>query len=493
MPETSAGTRVPGSAQSGSALDRYFHISERGSTVAREIRGGLATFFTMAYIIVLNPLIIGTVPDGTGEFLAGGDLAVIAAVTALVAGVMTILMGAVANYPLALATGLGLNAFVAYGVASLEGMTWADAMGLVVLEGLIILVLVLTGFREAVFRAIPAQLKVAISVGIGLFITIIGLVDAGVVRKPAGGPVPVELGVGGFLAGWPTLVFLVGLFLIAALLTLRVQGAILYGIITATVLAIVVEAVFQVGPQTQDGANPTGWGLNTPALPESLVRVPDFGLIGEFSLLGSFTAIGATAVLLLVFTLMLADFFDTMGTMVAVGAEAGLLDEEGNPPNTRRILVVDSLAAAAGGAAGVSSNTSYIESTAGVGEGARTGLASIVTGILFLLATFLSPLVAVVPHEAATPALVIVGFLMMQQVTGIDWDDLEIALPAFLTIVLMPFTYSITAGIGAGFVAYVLLKVVRGKASSVHVLMWIVAVLFLVYFGIDPIQGWLGV
>ena len=476
-----------------SAIDRYFRITERGSTVTQEIRGGLATFFTMAYIVVLNPLIIGTVPDGTGAFLADGDLQVIAAVTALVAGVMTILMGAVANYPLALATGLGLNAFVAYGVASLDGMTWADAMGLVVLEGLIILALVLTGFREAVFRAIPAQLKVAISVGIGLFITIIGLVDAGVVRKPAGGPVPVELGVGGFLAGWPTLVFVVGLFTIAALLTLRVRGAILYGIVAATVLAILLEAVFSIGQQTPDGANPTGWSLNAPALPESVVQVPSFSLLGEFSLLGSFSAIGATAVFLLVFTLMLADFFDTMGTMVAVGAEAGLLDEEGNPPNTRRILVVDSLAAAAGGAAGVSSNTSYIESTAGVGEGARTGLASIVTGVLFLLATFLSPLVSVVPHEAATPALVIVGFLMMQQVKEIDWDDLEIAIPAFLTIVIMPFTYSITAGIGAGFVTYVLLKAVRGKAGSVHPLLWLVAALFLVYFGIDPIRDWLGV
>ncbi len=475
-----------------SSLDRYFKITERGSTVSREIRGGLATFFTMAYIVVLNPLIIGTVPDGTGELLAGGDLGVIAACTALVAGVMTILMGAVANYPLALATGLGLNAFVAYGVASLEGMTWADAMGLVVLEGLIILVLVLTGFREAVFRAIPAQLKTAISVGIGLFITIVGLVDAGVVRKPAGGPVPVELGIGGFLAGWPTLVFVVGLFLIAALLTLRVQGAILYGIVTATVLAIVVEALAKVGPQAADGSNPTGWALNAPALPESVVRVPDLGLLGHFDLLGSFSAIGTTAVVLLVFTLMLADFFDTMGTMVAVGSEAGLLDEDGNPPNTRRILVVDSVAAAAGGAAGVSSNTSYIESTAGVGEGARTGLASVVTGVLFLLATFFTPLVEVVPHEAATPALVIVGFLMMQQVTGIDWDELEIAIPAFLTIVVMPFTYSITAGIGAGFVSYVLLKVVRGRAARVHPLMWIVAVLFVVYFAIDPIRGWLG-
>ena len=475
-----------------SSLDRYFKITERGSTVSREIRGGLATFFTMAYIVVLNPLIIGTVPDGTGELLAGGDLGVIAACTALVAGVMTILMGAVANYPLALATGLGLNAFVAYGVASLDGMTWADAMGLVVLEGLIILVLVLTGFREAVFRAIPAQLKTAISVGIGLFITIVGLVDAGIVRKPASGPVPVELGVGGFLAGWPTLVFVIGLFLIAALLTLRVQGAILYGIITATVLAIVVEALAKVGPQAPDGSNPTGWGLNAPALPDSLVRVPDFGLLGHFDLLGSFSAIGATAVVLLVFTLMLADFFDTMGTMVAVGSEAGLLDEDGNPPNTRKILVVDSIAAAAGGAAGISSNTSYIESTAGVGEGARTGLASVVTGVLFLLATFFTPLVEVVPHEAATPALVIVGFLMMQQVTGIDWDELEIAIPAFLTIVVMPFTYSITAGIGAGFVSYVLLKVVRGRAAKVHPLLWIVAALFVVYFAIDPIRGWLG-
>ncbi len=484
---------VTAPARPDSALDRYFKITERGSTVGREIRGGLATFFTMAYIVVLNPLIIGTVPDGTGELLAGGDLGVIAACTALVAGVMTILMGAVANYPLALATGLGLNAFVAYGVASLDNMTWADAMGLVVLEGLIILVLVLTGFREAVFKAIPAQLKVAISVGIGLFITIVGLVDAGIVRKPAGGPVPVELGVGGFLAGWPMLVFVIGLFLIAALLTLRVQGAILYGIIAATVLAVIVEAFAKVGPQTPDGSNPTGWGLNAPSLPDSLVRVPDFGLLGHFDLLGSFTSIGITAVVLLVFTLMLADFFDTMGTMVAVGAEAGLLDEEGNPPNTRAILVVDSIAAAAGGAAGVSSNTSYIESTAGVGEGARTGLASVVTGVLFLLATFFTPLVEVVPHEAATPALVIVGFLMMQQVTGIEWEDLEIAIPAFLTIVLMPFTYSITAGIGAGFVAYVLLKVVRGKARAVHPLMWIVAVLFLLYFGIDPIRSWLGV
>jgi AGZA family xanthine/uracil permease-like MFS transporter len=480
-------------AAAGSSLERWFRISERGSTLGREVRGGLVTFVTMAYIIVLNPLIIGTQADSTGGFLGGGaapDLAKVAAVTALVAGLLTILMGAVANYPLALATGLGLNAFVTFGIAKLPGMTWADAMGLVVLEGLIILALVLTGFRRAVFNAVPVQLKIAISVGIGLFITIIGFVDAGFVRRTGTGPVPVELGVGGFLSGWPTLVFVVGLLLMAVLLARRVKGAILIGIAVATVLAIIVEAVGDIGPSFVPGQepNPTGWGLNVPRLPEQLAATPDFGLIGDFNLLGSFAAVGAVTALLLIFTLLLADFFDTMGTMVAIGAEANLLDEEGTPPNTQRILIVDSVGAAAGGAAAISSNTSYIESAAGVGEGARTGLASIVTGVLFLFATFLSPLVNIIPYEAATPALVIVGFLMMTQVKGIDWDDIEIALPAFLTIVLMPFTYSITAGIGAGFVSYVVLKVVRGKARDVHPLLWVTAALFVLYFAIDPIR-----
>jgi len=474
-------------------LDRVFHISGRGSTIGREVRGGVVTFVTMSYIVVLNPLILGNVQDGSGQYLGGGDernLAAIAAATALVAGILTIAMGLVANFPLALATGLGLNAFVAFSVAALPGMTWADAMGLVVIEGLIILVLVLSGLRRAVFDAVPMQLKIAISVGIGLFIALIGFVDAGVVRRTGTGPVPVQLGVGGYLAGWPTLVFVVGLLLIAVLMARKVKGAILIGIAVATVLAIVIEAIAKIGPSfvSPTQTNPTGWGLNVPTLPSSVVKTPDFGLLGEFNLLGSFSAIGAVTTLLLVFTLLLADFFDTMGTMVAIGAEADLLDDDGTPPNAQRILVVDSVAAAAGGAAGISSNTSYIESAAGVGEGARTGLASVVTGVLFLFATFLAPLVEIVPYEAATPALVIVGFLMMKQVKVIDWDDIEIALPAFLTIVLMPFTYSITAGIGAGFVTYVLLKAVRGKASTVHPLLWVTAGLFVVYFAIDPLR-----
>ena len=224
-----------------------------------------------------------------------------------------------------------------------------------------------------------------------------------------------------------------------------------------------------------------------PAFPDDLVGTPDLDTFGEFSLFGAFDSIGVIAALLLVFTLLLADFFDTMGTMTAIGAEAGLNDEEGIPPNSQRILIVDSVAAIAGGAGGVSSNTSYIESASGVGEGARTGLASIFTGLLFLVASFFTGVVQAIPSEAAVPALVLVGFLMMQQVKNIDWDDLEIAIPAFLTIVLMPFTYSITVGIGAGFLAFVLIKVIRGKLADVHILMWIIAAAFVVYFAIDPI------
>jgi AGZA family xanthine/uracil permease-like MFS transporter len=483
------------SSTGASGLDGFFKITERGSNLGREVRGGVVTFFTMAYIVVLNPIIIGFVPDAEGQFLGGGDApntAAIAAGTALVAGLLTILMGVVANYPLALATGLGLNAFVAFSVAS--QMTWADAMGLVVIEGILILLLVLTGFRTAVFHAVPVQLKVAISVGIGLFIALIGFVDAGFAG--ALGSPPLQLGrEGNQLQGWPVLVFGLGLALVIALWVRKVKGAILISILSMTVVAVIVESIADIGPAFgADGAfNPKGRSLTVPAWPGfgDLVDGPDFGTLGEFNLLGGFQEAGIVTAVLLVFTLMLADFFDTMGTMTAVGAEAGLLDEDGVPPNTQKILVVDSVAAAAGGLGGVSSNTSYIESASGVGEGARTGLASVVTGVCFLLTIFLAPLVTIIPSEAAVPALVLVGFLMMQQVTDIDWKDPEIAIPAFLTIVLMPFTYSITVGIGAGFLAYVLIKVVKGKASEIHLLLWVIAALFLVYFAIAPITDWL--
>jgi len=477
-------------------LDKYFKITQRGSTVAREVRGGFVTFFTMAYIVALNPLIIGLAKDADGKYLGGGDapnLAMVAAATALVAGVLTILMGVVGNYPLALATGLGLNTFVAVGIAS--KMSWADAMGLVVLEGLIITVLVLTGFRTAVFRAVPAQLKIAISVGIGLFIALIGLVDAGFVRKtPGTGPVPVTLGYDGTLVGWPIIIFALGLFLTIGLMVKKVKGALLIGIAVATVAAIAVESAFKIGPNfvAPDKVNPKGWGLNVPSVPSDFISTPDFGLLGHFSLFGSFSRISAVAAILIVFTLLLSDFFDTVGTVTAIGHESGLIDSQGNIPNNDRILLVDSLAAVAGGAGSISSNTSYIESASGVGEGARTGLASVVTGVLFLLTTFLAPLVAVIPYEAATPALVIVGFLMMTQIKGIDWADYGIAIPAFLTIILMPFTYNISVGIGAGFVSHVVIRLVQGRRKEVHPLLILVTVLFMVYFLSSPINTWIG-
>ena len=484
-----------------SGLDRYFRISERGSTVSREIRGGVVTFFTMAYIIVLNPIILSGVIDGSGKMIGGTtDLAqsklLVAVGTAVVAGVMSILMGVVANFPIALAAGLGINALIAGMIFTHSGekITYADLMGLVVIEGVIILVLVLTGFRTAVFRAIPGPLKVAISVGIGLFITFIGFIDAGFARRPTSpGNVPSELGINGSLNGWPTVVFVVGVLLIAVLLIRKVKGAILIGIVAATVLAIVVEAIAQIGPRVFDDkgtlTNPDSWALTVPSLPASITNTPDLGILGQFSLLGSFQKLGIITAVLFVFSLLLADFFDTMGTVVAIGAEADLLDEHGNPPGTDRILAVDSIAAIAGGAGGVSSNTSYIESAAGVGEGARTGLASVVTGLLFLLATFLAPLFAVVPSEAAAPALVIVGYLMMTQVKNIPWDDMEIGIPAFLTIVLMPFTYNITVGIGGGFVAWVVIKLAKGKAREVHPLLWVVTGLFVIYFAKSPIEA----
>ena len=459
--------------------------------MGQELRGGLVTFFAMSYILVLNPIILST-PDSTGHFLGGGtegaNTPAIAAGTALIAAIMSMLMGTVANFPMAMAAGLGLNAMLAYSIVSLPGMTWADAMGIVVLEGILIFLLVMTGLREAIFRAVPAFLKTAISVGIGLFIALVGLVNAGIIRPGAG--TPLDLGIDGSIASWPLVVFIVGLLAIIILMVKKVRGAILIGIVIATGLAIVTEAVLKLGGQTPDGSNPGGWGLTVPALDGSPVSVPEFSTLGTFSITGPFEKISVIAVLVLVFSLMLADFFDTMGTMVAVGSEGGLLDEGGNPPRMRQILAIDSLGAVAGGIGGVSSNTAYIESTTGVADGARTGLASVVTGLLFLLSTFLAPVAGMIPYEAATPALVVVGFLMMQQVSQIDWRDLVVGIPAFLTIAFMPFSYSITVGIGMGFIVYCILAGVDRR--RVHPLLWVVSALFVLYFARGPIESALG-
>lgn len=490
-PEPATSDQAVSGDRPRNRFDRWFRLTERGSTYGQEIRGGLVTFFAMAYIVVLNPLIIGTATDVNGQYLGGTtdeqlSIAMVTAATALVAGVMTIVMGIFGRFPVAIAAGLGLNGYIAYTLA--PQMTWPEVMGLVVLEGVVILILVVTKLRAAVFHALPHDLKYAIGVGIGLFLTVIALVDAGVVRP--GSPL-LSFGVGGQLLGWPIFVFTAGLLFMIVLVVRRVAGALLIGIIATALLAIVVEAITGAGARSEE--NPTGWALTVPRLPSEVVDPPNFGLLGQFSLFGAFTSIGVIAAGLALFSLVLSDFFDTMGTAFGLAAEADLLDENDDVPELESILVVDAAAAIAGGAASVSSNTSFIDSAAGIGEGARTGIASLVTGGLFLLAMFVAPLVAVIPQEAATPALVIVGFLMMTQVRNIDFTDYTVGIPAFLTIVLMPFTYSIVNGIGAGAISFVVLMSATGRARQVHWLMWGIASVFVVYFALGPIESTLGV
>ena len=470
--------RLAQSVQSrGSGLDGYFKISERGSTVRTEVIAGATTFMTMAYILFLNPAILSSVPDRNGLVL---DPAQVLTVTALAAGIMTLLMGSYANYPFAIAAGLGLNGVVAFQLVAGNLLTWPEAMGVVVTEGIIITILVLTKFRQAVMDAVPMPIKHAIAVGIGLFIAFIGLVDAGFVTP--GIPL-VQMGVNGALQGWPIAIFIIGLLLITFLFAKKVRGSLLIGIFVATVLAVIVNEAFLDGVGFGPYAN---W--------QSPVDMPNgdsFSLLGNFSLFGFWGEMGIISAALAVFTLMIADFFDTMGTVVGLGKEANLLDADGRLPDIDKALLVDSVAAGIGGAFSSSSNTTYIESASGIADGGRTGLTSVVTGGLFLLAIFFSPLAVIIPVHASAPALVLVGFLMMSTgIRSIPWDDIEVALPAFLTMVIMPFTYSITNGIGAGFVTYVFLKITRGKSNEVAGMMYVAAAAFVVYFGIFYIRDW---
>ncbi len=470
------------------SFDRYFEISARGSNVFRELRGGLATFFAMSYIVVLNPLILGS-PDGSGHTLG---IPQVAAVTAVVAGVTTIVMGIWAKYPFALAAGLGVSAFVSSTIATTKNLTWPEVMGLVLIAGIVMFVLVLSGLREAVMKAVPTGLKTAIVVGIGLFIAIIGLVNAGFVRRmpdAAHTTVPLQLGQDGKLLGWPTLVFIFGLILTIILVVRKVKGGILIGIVATTLFAMGLQLITNTPSSVKD---PSGWSLMIPAVPGQIFSFPDLSLIGKVNLFGAFAHLGIMSALLLTFTILLSVFFDAMGTMTGLASEAGLVDKNKNMKNANRVLLVDAAGSVAGGFGSVSANEIFVESAAGIGEGARTGLASVVTGALFLLAAFFTPLVAIVPFEAVAPALVIVGFMMASQIRNIDWSDFGIAIPAFLTFILMPFTYSIANGLGAGFIAYVIIRVVQGRAKEVHVLMWGVSVAFVIYFGIGPIQQLLG-
>ncbi len=466
-------------------VDRFFEITARKSTLGTEIRGGVVTFIAMAYIIVLNPIILSGSADVTGATL---DFAQVSATTSLAAGVMTILFGLVARLPFALAAGLGINSFLATTVVG--SLTWAEAMGLVVINGLIIVLLAVTGLRRLVFDAVPMELKLAITAGIGLFILFIGLVDAGFISSTGVPSPPVGLGAGGLgsISTIPTVVFVFTLLLTGILVARKVRGGILIGLVTGTIVAVVIEAIWHLGSAVD---KPGGWSLSVPALSGSPFSLPDLSLVGEFSL-NSFGRIGVLAAVMLIFTLVFANFFDAMGTMTGLSREAGLADEKGTFPRLRSALVVEGAGAVVGGATSSSSNTVFIESGAGIEEGARTGLANVVTGVLFLAAMFIAPLASIVPTEVAAAALVVVGAMMVSHLRHIDLSEFSVALPVVLTVAVMPFSYSIANGIGVGFIAWVVMRTAAGKAREVSPLLWIVAAGFAVYFARTPLESLIG-
>jgi AGZA family xanthine/uracil permease-like MFS transporter len=438
------------STMGSTSLDRFFHITERGSSVRTELIAGGATWLTMAYIIFVNPAILGTIPDHLKNFVSGGpafEAAKVAAVTSLVAGVLCLLMGAYANYPFAMAAGLGLNAFVTFTLVGQFGLTWPQAMGVIVWEGLMITLLVLTKFREAVLNAIPIDLKRAIGVGIGAFIAFIGLRNAGIVVKSDATLVQLNQN----LRDLHILVFVIGLAVTMALVARRVRGALLGSIVFTTIVASIVNVGF---------AHSHLYAKGVASIPSKWVTSPNLSIVGNFSLNLKGIAIG-TAIALVV-SVMLSDFFDTMGTVVGIAGEAGLLDAKGQLPGINRVLLVDSLGAAAGGAASASSNTTYIESAAGVSEGGRTGLTAVVVGVLFLVTLFLSSLAGTIPNEATAGVLIIVGYFMMTIVREINFSDPAIGIPALLIILVQPLTFSITNGVGAGFIAYTVIRLLQG-------------------------------
>lgn len=469
------------------ALDRYFEITKRGSSFGAEIRGGLVTFVTMAYIVILNPIILSGTPDSAGNVLEFGA---VGAATALTAGVMTILFGLISRLPFGFAAGLGINAYVAFSVVG--QVTWPEAMALVMINGALIVLLAATGLRKAIFDAVPFQLKIAITVGIGLFIAFIGFVNSGFVTATGSSSPPVGLGVNGSVATVPTLLFVITLVGTGILVALRVKGGMLIGLVGGTVLAVIVEAIWKIGPRGFDDAgnvvNPGGWGLTVPALQGSPVSVPDLSLLGAVDFTFDLGKVSGVALVMIVFTLLFTNFFDAMGTMTGLAKEADLADEKGDFPRIKSALIVEGVGAIAGGATSSSSSTVFIESGAGIGEGARTGFANIVTGVVFLVAMFLTPLTSIVPTEIAAAALIVVGAMMMAQIRFIDFADFRVLMPVFLTVTVMPLTYSIANGIGAGFVSWVIIHAFSGRAKKISPLLWIVGAGFVIFFARGPIE-----
>lgn len=457
-------------AKPTTALDRFFRITERGSTISSEVRGGVVTFVTMAYIVILNPAILST-PDVNGVTLAAGA---VAASTALTAGVMTLLFGIITRLPFAFAAGLGLNAFLAFSVVG--QVTWPEAMALVVINGVVIVLLAATGLRKMIFDAVPVQLKIAITVGIGLFIAFIGFVNAGFVTSTGNPSPPVGLGIGGSVATIPTLLFVLTVILGGILIAKRVKGAILIALVGGSVLAAIANAIWDLKLFTFTG----------------IVGLPDLSLVGQVDFGFDLGKVSVVALVMIVFTLVFSNFFDAMGTMTGLAKEADLADEKGDFPRIKSALIVEGVGAIAGGGTSSSSATVFVESSAGIAEGARTGLATSVTGVLFLLTMFITPLTSLVPGAVASAALVLVGAMMLGQIKNIDLTDFRVLLPVFTIVTVMPMTYSIANGIGAGFVVWVLVHAFSGKAKTIHPLLWIVGAGFVLFFARGPIETALG-
>ncbi|MBA3244698.1 MAG: NCS2 family permease [Actinobacteria bacterium] len=489
MSETAARFEPEGSG----LLERRFKFAANGTTIGRDTMAGVTTFIVMSYIIFVNPQILSFAGIEDLEAI-GLPFNQVLAATCLVAGVMTILMGLYTNRAYAIAPGLGLNAVVAFSLVASEGLSFPAAMGLVVVEGIAVTILVLTGTREKIMDAIPLDLKKAIAIGIGLFIAFIGLVNSGIVVRGAGTVVDLAP-----LTTWPLLVTFFGLIVTIALRARGVRGDLLIGIVLTTILATVIN---------EAAGNDAGFVAGA-SWPGDVYETPDLALLGNFNF-DAFTELAFISAVVWAFSLFLADFFDTMGTLVGVGKPAGYLDADGKLPEIRKPLLVDSLAAVAGGAASTSSATTYIESASGVGVGGRTGWVAVVCGALFFPFMFFAPIIGMVPPQATAPALIIVGFLMMSALTemeeraedeergidpdrrrklaGIDFSDLGIGLAAALTIMIMPFTFSITDGIGIGFLAYVTVRTAQGRLRDIHPFMWIASAAFLLYFLVPILQ-----
>ncbi len=466
---------VPAVPVERNMLDRYFKVTEAGSTIGTEVRGGLTTFLVMSYIIVVNAVILSS---------AGMSFPAVAAATALMAALFTGGMALWANYPYAGAAGLGINAVVAFGLVKGAGLTWQAAMGVVALEGAAICVAMALGLRRALLDAVPYQIKLGIGAGIGAFIFAIGAFNGGLAIGTGNPSDPVALG---NLNSGTAIVTIAGLIITAALYARGVKGTLLLGIVGATIVGILVNA--GTGGATYKDLP------GVAVMPANLLDTPNFGTIGQLDVPGVVSKLGIVVAILTVFSLMLSDFFDTAGTVTSVAAEGGWLRPDGRIDRADRVFWVDSLGALFGGIFGTSSNTTYIESGAGVAEGARTGLASLVTAILFLFAIFLAPIAGIVPPQATAAALMLVGWFMFKPLLDLNKTgevDFATGFAILLTVFVMPLTYSITNGIGAGFLAYSFLKLVSGKGKDVTLWMWIASVAFLIYFADPFIRKFLG-